>query len=65
MMIQYPEIWPQCSDCGLAWRMVRRLSFTQGLMWVWEQDCKHGRKGSVQPAPVMADSNGPVEQVTE
>lgn len=62
---QYPEIWPQCSGCGMAWRMVRRLSFKEGWLWVWEQDCKHGRKGSAQPTPVMADSVGPLKTMEE
>jgi hypothetical protein len=49
-----PEVWPECSDCHTAYVMRRALSFTKGRVWVWQQDCKHGRKGSPQPDAVIA-----------
>ena len=56
------EWWPQCSLCGKAYVMRRGLSFTEGWVWVWQQDCKHGRKGTTQPEPVLANADGPVAE---
>ena len=55
-----PQVWPQCSECGVAYVHRRGLSFTDGWRWYWQQDCKHGRKGSPQPAPVLVNADGPL-----
>ena len=56
-----PEVWAQCSECGTAYVLRRMLSFTEGWVWLWQQDCKHGRKGSTQPEPVLANSDGLIQ----
>lgn len=57
-----PEVWPQCSECGIAYVYRRGLSFTapEGWIWLWFQDCKHGRKGTPQPPAVLVNADGPV-----
>lgn len=63
-MTDDPEVWPECSECHVAYVHRRCMTFTSnGLSWrwVWQQDCKHGRKGSTQPAPVLMTADGPYE----
>lgn len=57
-----PTVWPECSECHTAYIHRRALSFTRGRVWLWQQDCKHGRKGTPQPEPVLVNADGPVEQ---
>jgi hypothetical protein len=37
------------------------LSLTKGWIWAWQQDCKHGRKGTPQPIAVLMTADGPYE----
>lgn len=53
-----PQVWPECSECHTAYVMRRGLSFSKGWMWVWQQDCKHGRKGSPQPDAILTRADG-------
>lgn len=54
-----PEVWPECSECHVAYVLRRCLSLSQGYVWLWQQDCKHGRKGSPQPDAVIAERAAP------
>jgi len=56
-----PEIWPACSDCDVAYVHRRMFSLTKGWIWAWQQDCKHGRKGSPQPIAVLVTDDGRYE----
>lgn len=35
------EQFPICPTCELAYAYVRRLSLSEGWIWVWERECKH------------------------
>lgn len=58
-----PEVWPECSECHAAY--VLRLAWVFGNdvkhKWFWQQDCKHGRKGTKQPPAVVVNTDGPIE----
>jgi len=61
------DIWPECSECGAAYVHRRCLQFSaEGLnwRWLWQQDCKHGRKSTPQPAPVLVTLDGPYDPET-
>lgn len=36
-----PKVWPECSECGVAWVLRRAMQFPKGYIWVWQRDCKH------------------------
>ena len=54
-----PEVWPHCPQCDRSYVFARRLSFTDGWVWVWVADCatKRCRKNE----PVMMSNDGRVE----
>ena len=63
------EVWPTCSDCQTAYVHRRCMSFspTTGQLtwrWLWQQDCKHGRKGTPQPVAILMTKDGPYEVPT-
>ncbi len=39
-----PEVWAECSECGMAWILRRLAQFHEGeirMVWAWQRDCRH------------------------
>lgn len=52
-----PDVWLAC-DCGKACVFERALSFSQGWIWVWRNDCKHLKR---EPHDhVLMTKDGPI-----
>ena len=48
-----PKVYPKCPECGNAWVLRRAINlFTGDGVWIWQRDCKHGRR---KPEPVLVD----------
>lgn len=53
-----PTVWPECSECGVAWVLRRAFTLTQGTMWVWQRDCKHKVEPILNPGALSESSTG-------
>lgn len=48
-----PRVYPKCPECDTPWVLRHAVNlFTGDGAWVWQRDCKHGRR---KPEPVLVD----------
>lgn len=64
-MTPNPEVWITCSVCDVAYVLRRCLSFSEGWVWCWQQDCEKPRSQCKGAAPVLTNADGPLEQAPE